>query len=131
MAVDLEDIQFDELLQDKRHKEIKSLLQGLKSEMSKDKNASIVEAINRNTEAIGKFVDVIGKLKIDSPNVNVETNQESVINSLTSVGEQICNSVNELKALIPEEKKSVKIKEFKVIKNQHSGRIESVKPIYE
>ena len=49
---------------------------------------------------IGKFTDAIKTLKIDSPNVNVETNQDKVIGCIGDMKDALLGG---LSALIPKE----------------------------
>jgi hypothetical protein len=123
-----EDKKFEQLLDEKRHKELKSYFNKLISSISNDNKYEVMaKAFGKNTEAINRMVSVIQGLKVESPSVNVETNQDKVVGSLIEMSKQINSNLILLKDSIPKQetkKEDVKEWEFKVIRNY--GNIEKV-----
>ena len=99
---DKEEITFNELLEEKRHKEIVSLLkQRNQSDIKID--AILNKAIEKNTEAVSSFLERIGNIKIevpkiDAPNVTVNNNNDQLIGEVKKMGETLNSSITELKA---------------------------------
>jgi hypothetical protein len=78
MAKDVEEIddaEFDSLVEEARHKEVISALRKIVVVLSEDKG--IADAVDKNTKEIGIFVEKIKALK--PPEVNVEVNQDNIL----------------------------------------------------
>lgn len=99
MADDLEipdDREYQLLLEDKRHKELKAVLEQLLAAMSEKKNSTdVVEAISNNTKVIAQFVSAVKDIKIDN---NVSIDQEAVVHSIAQMTETINANLIALKA---------------------------------
>jgi len=92
MAKEVEDIEFDELMAEKRHKELKGILTAVKLLLDKPTDNSTAAAIEKHIRALNDLVKVLGEQKqveISSPSVNVEVNQEKVVNSLSELSRDL------------------------------------------
>lgn len=89
----MEDLEFKELLLEKRHKEVTQLIKAL---LSKD-NKDLVDALREQPKAIkDAFSAIIQSIpKPEKPEVNVEVNQQEIVTSLEAICEKIIKS-NEL-----------------------------------
>ncbi len=89
----MEDLEFKELLLEKRHKEVTQLIKAL---LSKD-NKDLVDALREQPKAIkDAFSAIIQSIpKPEKPEVNVEVNQQKIVTSLEAICEKIIKS-NEL-----------------------------------
>lgn len=96
MGKEVEDIEFDELMAEKRHKELSGLLKDVKKLLDKPTDNSTSEAIEKLATNLSKLLSEQKSLPItvNSPDVNVEINQEKVVNSLGKLSE---NLLSELK----------------------------------
>ena len=83
----MEDLEFKELLLEKRHKEVTQLIKAL---LSKD-NKDLVDALREQPKAIKDAFSAI----IQSIPKNVEVNQQEIVTSLEAICEKIIKS-NEL-----------------------------------
>lgn len=89
----MEDLEFKELLLEKRHKEVTQLIKAL---LSKD-NKDLVDALREQPKAIkDAFSAIIQSIpKPEKPEVNVGVNQQKIVTSLEAICEKIIKS-NEL-----------------------------------
>ncbi len=89
----MEDLEFKELLLEKRHKEVTQLIKAL---LSKD-NKDLVDALREQPKAIkDAFSAIIQSIpKPEKPEVNVEVIQQEIVTSLEAICEKIIKS-NEL-----------------------------------
>ncbi len=89
----MEDLEFKELLLEKRHKEVTQLIKAL---LSKD-NKDLVDALREQPKAIKDAISAIIQSipKPEKPEVNVEVNQQEIVTSLEAICEKIIKS-NEL-----------------------------------
>lgn len=79
------------LLEEQRQSELLDALKGISGVISNLNNNDVVsKAIGENTKEIGNFGKALGQLKVnvEAPNINVQTNQESVINEIKLLREQ-------------------------------------------
>ncbi len=90
MIEDIEDIEFERLLADKKHKElmaaIKQLIISIKNDDTKD--AEILNSINSNNKALNTFLSKLNELvKPDTKEavINVETNQKEVVKEAQNI----------------------------------------------
>ena len=75
---EIEDDEFDEIVAEKRHKEISGTLKTIASALSKDKDdKAIVNAINGQGEKVAALVKAIENLP-KPEKVNVEINQDKI-----------------------------------------------------
>jgi len=131
MDLENEDIEFEQALQDKRHKELKSTLKEIGKAISeKSDNSELLAAVNEQTKAIYSFLECMKNMPNDQKNdIKVETNQDKVVNSVQEMALSILNGLNELKNTLPIsniEKNEPKEWEFKVERNKWSDLIEKV-----
>lgn len=126
MGVEKDDIKFEQLLNEKRHKELINSLTIIVSELKKEKkDGAVIAAIEKQSQAINKFVEVIRTIPVPAaPEVNVEVNQAEIVSSLAKMGDLILNGLSELKGVMKKEPPSIAW-DFKVIRNQ-AGYIESI-----
>jgi hypothetical protein len=108
MDLEENDIEFEQLLQDKRHKELLGTLKGIASLLSKDNSndSGIISAIEKQSGKIEKFVQVIKELP--QPKVNVEVNNDNVQTSITEMANSILGSLNEIKKVLQQPEKEIK-----------------------
>ena len=121
----------DRLIAEKRHKQIVDGQAALSDSINKfteaisESNKATIGAINSNGKQIGAFAEAITKIPapvVNSPEVNIETNQEKVITSLEQLGEAILAGQQEVARLLLEASKPKKWNftvhtEFDKIKN--------------
>jgi hypothetical protein len=94
MGKETDDIEFNELLADKRHKELAGTLKGIASLLNQPKDNSIAEVLKQNMEATKGLVNVVKNLP--KPEVNVEVNNEKIVTSLEAICNKIVASNNEV-----------------------------------
>jgi hypothetical protein len=90
MGNEIDDKDFDELLADKRHRELSSGLKGIATLLNKpDKDdKQIVDAIKKQGEAIEKVADaILNQPKPEKPEVNVTTENKEIIPLLREIKE--------------------------------------------
>lgn len=127
MGVEKDDIKFEQLLNEKRHKELINSLTIIVSELKKEKkDGAVIAAIEKQSQAINKFVEVIRAIPVPAtPEVNVEVNQAEIVSSIERMGKLILQELRDLKTILGIEIKPSEW-EFKVNRNS-AGYIESVK----
>ena len=91
---EIEDIEFEKLLQDKRHRELKNALVAISSILSKKDDVGIIEAIEKQSQALAGFVSVIKS--ISAPEVNVEINPKEFVSSINKLCEDVIASNNKV-----------------------------------
>lgn len=113
MIEELDDnVEFDTLLEDKRHKEVVSSLKAVLFELQKDKsNDNIEKEILKQTGIISEFVEAVKSI---NTNVNVETNQDKVTTCLEIMCDNILKGIKDLKESIDNRPKEW---EFKLNRN--------------
>lgn len=131
LELDNED-NFEALLADKRHKELKGALGEIAMSLNKDKNKDVVAAIAQQTHAINSFIELAKKEEKkeateEKQEVKYELNQKEVVSSVSEMGAAIQQGLEAIKAILekPEEKKEW---EFKVNRG-HGNLIESITAI--
>lgn len=90
-----DDIEFEELLADSRHKELKKSLRDIAASLGKKDNSEIVSALEKQTSAINGFAEAIKllpapKVNIQQPNVNVD------LSSLKEIADKIMEGQNKI-----------------------------------
>ena len=89
MAKEIEDKEFDDLLADKRHTELKGALKGIATLLSKpekDDNKAIVDAIKKQGESLEKVAAAISNQpKPEKPEVNVTIENKEILSLLREV----------------------------------------------
>lgn len=106
---EVEDDEFEAIVQENRHKELISTIKKLMSVIEEDK--SIASALEKNTKEIGNFVDKVKSLK--PPEVTVQTNQESVVNEIRDLGLKITESLEKQNEVLEKLAKEKEV-EFKM-----------------
>lgn len=90
MAKEKDDIEFDELLADRRHKELTGTLKGIAALLNQPKNDNIAEAIRQTGEATKGLIEVVKNIpKAEKPEVNVQIDNQKIVTSL----EEICDKI--------------------------------------
>ena len=87
MSEDLEDIRFERLLADKRHKELTSVLKTIKESFSNKAEEAISLAIDKQSEVIKGFVKAVKSLP--EPKVNVTVDNSEIEIAIKQLGESI------------------------------------------
>lgn len=91
------DIEFNELLADKRHKELKKSLEGIAVSLNQKKDNGIKEALEKQASAINGFAEAIKSLP--APNVNVSTPEINIdLSSIKEIANKILEGQNEILA---------------------------------
>lgn len=95
MPLENDDIEFEELLADSRHKELKKSLKDIASSLGKKDNAEVVSALEKQTSAINGFAEAIKllpapKVNVQQPNVNVD------LSSLKEIADRILDGQNKI-----------------------------------
>ena len=97
---EIEDDEFDEIVAEKRHKEISGTLKTIASALSKDKDdRAVVNAINGQGEKVAALVKAIENLP-KPEKVNVEINQDKILSSLQQISKDIIESNNKVIAAL-------------------------------
>ena len=92
-----DDIEFDKLLQDKRHKELTNSLKAMATALSNNSDKAVVDAINKQGDNIGQLVNAIKNIaKPESPIVNVEVNPKEFAVTINKICEDIVASNNKV-----------------------------------
>lgn len=93
MGKEIDDIEFDDLLAEKRHRELTSSLKGIATLLNKPNDNSISEALNKNAEATRGLIQAVKDIpKPEKPEVNVEISQQEIVTSLKTICKEICDS---------------------------------------
>lgn len=137
MGLENDDIEFEQLLQNKRHLELVSQLKKIVESISNKQptellnidNSMVVEAINKQSRAIEDFVKVILNIYSNSEKKEqpISVNQEKVVSSVNEMSNSILNSLNDIKVSLKKEDKKEKdtwVFEFK--RNDYLHYIEKV-----
>lgn len=97
--LDEKDDIFDELLEEKRHVEQKELLREIKNAILKKDDTELKKLIENSNQAINNFGRKIDQLNgAKPPEVNVETNQDKVVQSINAIFKElipVLNGINE------------------------------------
>ena len=95
-----DDIEFDKLLQDKRHKELTNSLKAMATALSNNSDKAVVDAMNKQGDNIGQLVSAIKSMpkpdKPENPIVNVEINPQEFVSSINKICEDIVASNNKV-----------------------------------
>ena len=92
-----DDIEFDKLLQDKRHKELTNSLKAMATALSNNSDKAVVDAINKQGDNIGQLVNAIKNIaKPETPVVNVEVNPKEFAATINKICEDIVASNNKV-----------------------------------
>ena len=99
MENDIADIEFENALSDKRHKEIASTLKTIASLLSKDNNEEITQQLKQQAKVLGEFISSSNAIAKDF------TKDEKVVNSILKMGEEIKKGLSGLQKSMDTEKK--------------------------
>lgn len=125
--MDNEDSVFESRLADRRHKELVNALRGILTELQKDDGTGdiVSKSIDKQSEKIMKCLEELKNIpKQELPEINVETNQQQVVQSINGIGESIVQSLLTIKESmnLPQQKKEWTFK----VKRNNAGYIESI-----
>jgi len=129
MGKEIDDIEFDELLQEKRHRELTQAMKGVATAISSNKDAEILKALEGQPKAI--MDAVVGALKElpkpENPEINVEVNNSEIV---TLMGKVLADTVEDLKKsnekLIQAINDKKQPQKLKAVRNSFSGEIDYV-----
>ncbi len=125
MGKEIDDNEFYELLEEKRHKELVGYLKNVANGMNKPgEDKGVAEAIKQNSEATKLLIQAVKE--IPKPEVSVELSQQEVVNSLKTICKEICDS-NEM--VIKALNDRPMVQEFEIARD-HIGNAKTVKVIY-
>ena len=116
----MEDVEFEKLLEDRRHEELKNALIDISTILENKNDMGIIDAIEKQVSA---FLSAIKKLP--APEVNVEVNQKEISTSVAKMSAEIVKSLIDLKQEI-EVLNSPKEWEFRVRRDDSTHSITSV-----
>ena len=90
---DIEQIEFERLLADKRHKEHSYLLKSIATALSKDDDKEVIDAINKQGNNFGELIKAIKDIpQTELPEVNITLNPKEFISSINKMCEDILES---------------------------------------
>jgi len=127
---DIEEEKFKALVAEKRHKQLMDkfdkMLNALNKEEKNDDGEKIVNAIDKQGEAIKEFAEALKSLgKQEAQEVKVETNQEQVVSSVEQLGINILQGLKELKEeMMKPKEKSEWV--HRITKRRDGGNIEEI-----
>ena len=95
---DIEQIEFERLLADKRHREVSYLLKSINTALSKDDDdREIIAAINKQGNNFGELIKAIKSIpQSELPEVNVTLNPKEFVSSINKICEDIIASNNKV-----------------------------------
>lgn len=95
MPVGLEedDIKFNDLLAQERHRELVSIIKRLTDSIS-GKGAEPLDGVSKIEAAISKLIKTIESFT-HTPDIKIETNQNNVVTSIEKLGEDLIDSFRE------------------------------------
>jgi hypothetical protein len=86
----MNDIEFNELLEEKRHRDLTVALRNIATSLNQPKSDVVAEAIRQNNEATRGLIEAVKNLpKPEKPEVNVQVDNQKIITSL----EDICGKI--------------------------------------
>lgn len=91
MAKEVEDIEFDELMAEKRHRELKGILTAVKSLLEKPSDTSTTAAIEKMASDLTKLLSEQKPLPItvNSPDVNVQVSTKDFVSSVEQLSKDL------------------------------------------
>lgn len=89
MIEEIEDIEFDEIVAENRHKELVDSLKTISANLSQNTDKAVVAAINGQGEKVAALVKAIEK-------VNEKVNNEKILSSINEIGKDIIESNNKV-----------------------------------
>ena len=127
MAKEKEDIEFDDLLAEKRHKEVASALKGIATLLNKPQDNGVVDAIKDSTKATAGLIEAVKSIpKPEKPEVNIEFSPKEIVSSLQVICDKIVASNEKVIAAL--ENREL-VDEFKLQQDQW-GTTKTIKVIY-
>jgi gamma-glutamylcysteine synthetase len=123
MSEDLEDIKFEKLLAEKRHKELATALKAITTTLNNKTEDNVSLAIETQTVAIKGFAEAIKSLP--EPKVNVNMSNDAMEESIKKLGQDILKSLEGVKELLIAYNQP-KEWEFNVKRGQYSQMIEKI-----
>jgi len=99
LAKELSKEEYEEIVAEKRHSELKAVLGKVAASLSEKDDKAVIDAINGQGEKMAKLVKAIESIpKPESPVVNI--NQEKVISSVNEMCKEIIESNNKVIAAL-------------------------------
>lgn len=90
---DIEEMQFEKLLADKRHKEVSHLLKTIATNLLKGDDKEVIDAINKQGKNFGELIQAIKSIpQTELPEVNVTLNPKDFVSSINKICEDIIAS---------------------------------------
>lgn len=111
------DREFDQLLAEKRHKELTAALDKLVSAINKKKDDKVVEAIDRQVSALRDFLK-----QMKDEEKPMEMNHDDVVGCVEKLGQDILGGLTELKETITQKSKDWTF----TVSRDNMGYIESI-----
>lgn len=132
-SVESDDIEFWQLLEDRRHKELVTLLEKvLKKEQNPNKD--ILDAINKQNGILERLISAVSILKmetkVEAPEVNVQMDHQKIVDAVGKSANRMMDGLSEMKAClerIEEDNKKRRNVEFKIVRSR--AGIDTIKPV--
>lgn len=125
MGIDIiDDDEFDEIVAEKRHKELFLELRSISEALRFQNDAPIVSAIEKQSKAIELFVGALSGKPNGVPEVKVDVDNSALSTSIDKMCGDILGGLAEINRYlqVPKEEKKWKFE----IRRNHAGYIESV-----
>jgi hypothetical protein len=103
------------------NRELIAAIKALIPALQKDNDTEILSVLRSQTENIKRLADI----KLPTPEVNVSTNQDAVIEAITNMARDIIIGLENLRNLIEEKSKSEWV--FSVKRGKYNHLIEEIK----
>ena len=124
---DIEQIEFERLLADKRHKEHSYLLKSIATALSKDDDKEVIDAINKQGNNFGELIKAIKDIpQTELPEVNITLNPKEFVSSIN----KICKDILESNEKIIETLNTRLLPHSFILVKDSRGTTESVNVLY-
>lgn len=124
MPLEEQDVEFEELLLEKRHKELLRALKSIVAIIGENKEVDLSPLLQKHEDAISKFVAAIKELP--APQVKIETDNKEIEVSIKKISEAILRSNEDLKKEVVKLQNKPKEKwEVKFERNSYTGLMQS------
>jgi len=120
-----EDIEFRELLSDRRHKEIKATLKDIAAALNKPSNDGYESLIRQNAELSRALIGAIRALP--APEVNVQVDNKSMLTLLEDVCDKVVQSNKEVMDAVSNK---LYVDSFVVVNSGFSGNEKTINVVY-
>jgi len=130
MAKEVEDKEFEELLADRRHKEVTVALRGIATLLNKPEkeDKAVADAIRESAKAQQAVAQAIKDIpQPKTPDVKVQISQQEIVTSL----EGICKRIEDSnKSVVEAMEKKLYVDTFKVTNSGYNGNEKTINVIY-